>query len=62
MMFCIKNSCMKRYKLYLQCFVPAASHDTAVVGRFDPVDRFDWPIMLKCERKGTFELHLNITL
>ena len=45
-------------ELYLQCFVPATSHDTAVVGGFNPVDRFDWPIMLKDEIKVTFEIRL----
>lgn len=32
--------------LYLQCFVPAASHDTTVVWGFYPVDCFDRTVML----------------
>lgn len=38
---------------YLQCFVPTSSHDTAVVGGFDPVDWFDWTIMLWKKPKTT---------
>lgn len=32
---------------YLQCFVPTAGHDTAVVWGFYPVNRFDWPVVLQ---------------
>lgn len=31
---------------YLQCFIPTASHDTAVVWGLDPVDCFNWAIVL----------------
>lgn len=41
-----KLTSIKRCCFYLQCFIPTASHDTAVVWGLDPVDCFNWAIVL----------------